>query len=134
MIDTEIHSVANGSQRSARLRLVGGTDASLRRRRRELGPAAELDDAALVALARDGHTVAFESLYRRHAAFALNVAARIQGNSTDIEDIVHDAFIRAHQRLNELRDASLFRSWLGSIVVRLVRTRLRRRRLLGVLG
>ena len=28
----------------------------------------------------------------------------------------------------------LFRSWLGSIVVRLVRTRLRRRRLLGSLG
>src|SRR5512143_3267839 len=109
----DLCNVARGTERQQRLRLVGGTDRDVRRRRRELGPAGELDDAALVALARDGHTVAFEALYRRHATFALNVAARIQGNATDIEDIVHDAFLRAHQRLSELRDASLFRSWLG---------------------
>jgi RNA polymerase sigma-70 factor, ECF subfamily len=126
--------MAQSSERHQRLRLVGGTQAAVRHRRRELGPAGELDDAALVALARDGHTVAFEALYRRHASFALNVAVRIQGNATDVEDVVHDAFLRAHQRLNELRDTKLFRSWLGSIVVRLVRTRLRRKRLLTVLG
>ncbi len=62
------------------------------------------------------------------------MAVRIQGNAGDVEDVVHDAFLRAHQRLAELRDAALFRSWLGSIVVRLVRSRLRRRRLLSVLG
>jgi RNA polymerase sigma-70 factor (ECF subfamily) len=95
---------------------------------------AELDDAALVALARDGHVAAFESLYRRHATFALNVAVRIQGNASDVEDVVHDAFIRAHQRLTELREPALFRSWLGSIVVRLVRSGMRRRRLLTALG
>jgi RNA polymerase sigma-70 factor (ECF subfamily) len=33
-----------------------------------------------------------------------------------------------------LRDQTAFRPWLGSIVVRLVRSRLRRRRLLGALG
>ena len=88
----------------------------------------------LVALARDGHVAAFETLYRRHVGFALNVAVRIQGNAHDVEDVVHDAYVRAHERLHELRDASLFRSWLGSIVVRLVRTRLRRRRLLTALG
>ncbi|MFO0564530.1 MAG: sigma-70 family RNA polymerase sigma factor [Polyangiaceae bacterium] len=119
-------------QGSQRLRLVGGTEVETRKRRR--GPELELDDAALVALARDGHMAAFETLYRRHVAFALNVAVRIQGNSSDIEDIVHDAFLRAHERLAELREAGLFRSWLGSIVVRLVRTRIRRRRLLTALG
>ena len=117
----------------ARLRLVGGT-ATPRARRRALGPAAELEDAQLVALARDGHREAFEALYRRHDGFALNLAVRIQGNATDVEDVVHDAFIRAQHRMAELRDAELFRSWLGSIVVRLVRTRLRRRRLMTVLG
>lgn len=115
------------------LRLVGGTKVPATSRR-DLGPAAELEDAALVALARDGHASAFEALYRRHAGFALNVSVRIQGNSTDVEDIVHDAFLRAHQRLNELRDPALFRSWLGSIVVHLVRSRLRRRRLMSALG
>ena len=117
----------------ARLRLVGGTSAPKKASRR-LGPTAELDDAQLVALVRDGDSRAFEVLYRRHAGFALNLAVRIQGSASDVEDVVHDAFLRAHQRLKELRDASVFRSWLGAIVVRLVRSRLRRRRLLNALG
>ncbi len=122
------------SRNNARLRLVGGTTASADGARPQPNSASALDDASLVSLARDGHASAFESLYRRHAGFALNVAARIQGNSGDVEDIVHDAFIRAYQRLAELREPSLFRSWLGSIVVRLVRSRMRRRRLLSALG
>ena len=116
-----------------RLRLVGGTSAP-RRVSRKLGPTAELDDAQLVALVQNGDRRAFEVLYRRHSGFALNLAVRIQGSASDVEDIVHDAFLRAHQRLKELRDASVFRSWLGAIVVRLVRSRLRRRRLLNALG
>lgn len=133
MIGTEIpFGMANQNQ--ARLRLVGGTEAGAKKSPREPGSGSELDDAALVSLARDGHVGAFETLYRRHASFALNVAVRIQGNTSDVEDVVHDAFLRAHQRLTELREPSLFRSWLGSIVVRLVRTRMRRRRLLTALG
>src|SRR4029079_17248170 len=77
---------------------------------------------------------AFETLYRRHAPFALNLAVRLQGNATDVEDVVHDAFIRARAHVFERRERSAFRAWLGSIVVRLVRSRLRRRRLLVTLG
>jgi RNA polymerase sigma-70 factor, ECF subfamily len=47
---------------------------------------------------------------------------------------VHDAFLRAHYRMGELRDAAAFRAWLGAIVVRLVRSRLRRKRMLNALG
>jgi RNA polymerase sigma-70 factor, ECF subfamily len=91
-------------------------------------------DRELVSRARQAEVPAFESLYRRHAAFAFNLAVRIQGSSADVEDVVHDAFLKAQERLPDLRDASAFRPWLGSIVVRLVRTRLRRRKLLGALG
>ncbi|MDF3067147.1 MAG: hypothetical protein K0R38_2748 [Polyangiaceae bacterium] len=91
-------------------------------------------DEELVVRARRAEMPAFESLYRRHAAFAFNLAVRIQGSSADVEDVVHDAFLRAQERLPDLRDSSAFRPWLGSIVVRLVRTRLRRRKLLGALG
>jgi RNA polymerase sigma-70 factor (ECF subfamily) len=98
------------------------------------GSTLELEDAQLVSLARASDVRAFEALYRRHAAFAINLAIRIQGNATDVEDIVHDAFLRAYHRMKELRDRHLFRAWLGSIVVRLVRTRLRRRRLMMLLG
>jgi RNA polymerase sigma-70 factor, ECF subfamily len=117
----------------ARLRLVpGGADSAPE------GPGSgrvgHLTDAELVALAACDEMAAFETLYRRHAAFALNLAVRLQGNATDVEDIVHDAFLRAHSRLSDLRDPSAFRAWLGSIVVRLVRSRLRRGRLMRALG
>lgn len=113
-----------------RLRLIPGTAASGSAKEQDSGP----DDERLVARARRNDLLAFEALYRRHAGFALNLAVRIQGTANDAEDIVHDAFLRATERLGELREGSAFRAWLGSIVVRLVRTRLRRRRLLGSLG
>jgi len=93
-----------------------------------------VDDQRLIARALRSDLLAFELLYRRHSGFALNLAVRIQGSANDAEDIVHDAFLKASQRLSELREASAFRPWLGSIVVRLVRTRLRRQRLLRSFG
>jgi len=91
-------------------------------------------DGELVAAARRGETGAFEQLYRRHASYALALAVRVQGHSGDAEDVLHDAFLRVHDQLGSLRSDDSFRAWLSSIVVRLVRTRLRRRRLLSVLG
>jgi RNA polymerase sigma-70 factor, ECF subfamily len=92
------------------------------------------EDQELVGRARRSEARAFEALYRRHAEFAFNLAVRIQGSATDVEDVVHDAFLKAQERLSDLRDSAAFRPWLGSIVVRLVRTRLRRRKLLSALG
>ncbi|MCC6215928.1 MAG: sigma-70 family RNA polymerase sigma factor [Polyangiaceae bacterium] len=113
------------SESGPRLRLVGGGRPA---------SAPPGTDSALVARARAGERAAFEALYRRHAAVAIHLAIRIQGRATDVEDVVHDAFLKAHRSLDELRDGEAFRSWLGSIVVRIVRTRLRRRRLLVSLG
>jgi RNA polymerase sigma-70 factor (ECF subfamily) len=120
--------MAKASSGPVRLRLVGARE--LPSQKDAKGPS----DEALVSRACRRESAAFEMLYRRHAAFALNLAVHIQGTTADVEDIVHDAFVRAHERLVELRDTGAFRPWLGSIVVRLVRTRLRRRRLLTVLG
>ncbi len=94
----------------------------------------ELEDSELVALARVGEVAAFEQLYRRHAPYALALAVRVQGHAGDVEDIVHDAFLRVQDRLAELRADASFRPWLSAIVVSLVRTRLRRRRMLSLLG
>jgi len=102
--------------------------------RRQLAALAELDDARLVEIARAGDTLAFEALYRRHVSFAIHLATRIEGSARDIEDVVHDAFIKAFGRLSDLADPAAFRSWLGSIVVFAVRSRLRRLRLMSMLG
>jgi RNA polymerase sigma-70 factor (ECF subfamily) len=91
-------------------------------------------DGELLQQARVGQSAAFEQLYRRHAPRALALAVRVQGSRIDVEDIVHDAFLRAHARLGTLRDGDAFGGWLASIVVSLVRTRLRRRKLLARLG
>ena len=100
---------------NARLRLVGGTEAVAQKPAREPGAASALDDASLVSLARDGHASAFEALYRRHAGFALNVAARIQGNTSDVEDVVHDAFLRAWRHLDRFQAGRPFRPWLLTV-------------------
>jgi RNA polymerase sigma-70 factor, ECF subfamily len=94
----------------------------------------DLPDAQLVALGCKGDTRALERLYRRHASFAIHLAARIEGSSRDVEDIAHDAFIRAFERLNDLTDPAAFRAWLGAIVVHKVRSRMRRARLMALLG
>jgi RNA polymerase sigma-70 factor, ECF subfamily len=95
---------------------------------------ADVPDGQLVALAATGDSRAFEALYRRHVAFALHLATRIEGSSRDVEDVVHDAFLRAFERLADLADRNAFRAWLGAIVVHAVRSRLRRHRLMNLLG
>jgi RNA polymerase sigma-70 factor (ECF subfamily) len=122
----------------ARLRLIPGGETSPEgpspASGTRSGPLTQLNDSQLVSLVASGETRAFEALYRRHAPFALNLAVRLQGNATDVEDLVHDAFVRAHERLADLREPAAFRAWLGSIIIRLVRTRMRRRKLLRALG
>lgn len=98
------------------------------------GQLATLSDAQLVALGCQGEVQALEILYRRHAAFAIHLAARIEGSSRDVEDIAHDAFMRAFERLGTLTDRAAFRSWLGSIVVHAVRSRMRHQRVMSALG
>lgn len=95
---------------------------------------AGLDDGQLVLLGAQGEQRALEILYRRHAAFAIHLAARIEGSARDVEDVAHDAFLKAFTHLGDLADPRSFRSWLGSIVVHAVRSRMRRTRLMNVLG
>ena len=112
----------------------GPAAAAVPRRRQPGAQLAALSDAQLVALGCKGEVAALEVLYRRHAAFAIHLAARIEGSSRDVEDIAHDAFVRAFERLDDLTDRAAFRSWLGAIVVHAVRSRMRRHRLMSVLG
>ena len=89
------------SQRS-RLRLIQGSsndgldDDALEERGADSEAAAirELGDECLVTLAAKGDSRAAEMLYRRHAPFAFNLAVRIAGSTQDVEDVVHDAFLK----------------------------------------
>ena len=59
------------------------------------------------------------------------IALSILGNSADAEDVAQEAFLRAFQKFDLLREAEKFRSWVNRIVFRLALNRKRayRRRL-----
>ena len=91
-------------------------------------------DAALVVAARAGEAWAQEALFRRHARMALGLAHRLLPQDNEVDDLVQDCFVSALKRLSALDNPQAFAAWLGSIVVRAVSKRLRRRRLLSRLG
>lgn len=93
-----------------------------------------IGDADLVLSAREGDRFAQSALYQRHSPQAARLAARLLGSHTDVEDVLHDAFLEALTKLDQLRDPGVFRSWLLRIVVMNVRQRLRRRVLQRRLG
>lgn len=63
-----------------------------------------MDDAALIVRARAGDADAFEELVRRHYRAAFAVALATAGSRQDAEDACQDAWVRALERLDSLRN------------------------------
>jgi RNA polymerase sigma-70 factor (ECF subfamily) len=72
----------------------------------------ELDDATLVARAREGDLRAFEALVRRYQRRLYHLALRMTGCSGDAEDVVQEVFLTAWRRLPEIRDDAALSGWL----------------------
>ena len=84
-------------------------------------------DVPLVAAARRGDRAAFGALYRRHARLVQAVLlARVAPDSVD--DLLHDVFLVAMDRLGSLRDDAAFAPWLATIARRRAADWRRRRR------
>jgi RNA polymerase sigma-70 factor (ECF subfamily) len=62
-----------------------------------------LQDGDLVERAQKGSEDAFEKLYYRHLDKLYSLAYGIVGNQADARDVVQDTFLRAYQRLPQLR-------------------------------
>ena len=76
-----------------------------------------MSDAELVAHVRCGCDDAFAEVYRRYRAPLRSFAARIlAGTSQDADDVVQDAFIRAHRGLRVTSRPMTLRPWLYMIV------------------
>jgi len=73
-------------------------------------------DAQLIAATRAGSAAAFETLARRYYRLAFAVALAHTANRADAEDVCHDAFVRAAERLEECRRPERFAPWLCTIV------------------
>ena len=62
-----------------------------------------LDDEHLAMLVGRGDSSAFETLYDRHHAALLAFCRHMVGNREDGEDVLQQAFLRAHKALAEGR-------------------------------
>jgi RNA polymerase sigma-70 factor, ECF subfamily len=84
-------------------------------------------DAQLVARVRDGDVEAFGQLAERYERSLLALALATLRDFHEAEDAVQATLLRAFRRLETLRDASKFGSWLTQIaqcqVIEAVRTR-----------
>jgi len=83
-------------------------------------------DLVLRAARRDGE--AFAALIRRYERVALSVAFSVLGNADAAGDAVQDAFLRAWQRLADLKEPGSFATWLCGIVRNLAIDACRRNR------
>jgi RNA polymerase sigma-70 factor (ECF subfamily) len=80
----------------------------------------------LVRQAQRGDPQAFASLIDRYERAALATAYGVLGDASSSADVVQDAFLRAWQRLHELRRPSQFAGWLLRMVRNLAIDSLRR--------
>ncbi|WP_431928982.1 RNA polymerase sigma factor [Amycolatopsis tucumanensis] len=71
-----------------------------------------LDDATLVARARDGDVRAYEQLVRRYQGPMYRLALRMLAAAGDAEDVVQEVFLTVWRRLEQLQDDSAFVGWL----------------------
>lgn len=85
------------------------------------------DDASLVAALRDRHPAALAAFHDRYATHMLRMLVRILGQDSDLEDILHEVFVRALSSIHTLRDPSCLTPWLVKVAVLTARTCLQRR-------
>ena len=71
-----------------------------------------LDDATLVARARDGDVPAYEQLVLRYQGQMFRLAMRMLASRGDAEDAVQDVFLAVWRRLGQLQEDAAFVGWL----------------------
>jgi RNA polymerase sigma-70 factor (ECF subfamily) len=86
------------------------------------------DEIALVAGMRAGRADAGAAFYDRHVRAIQALAFRLMGPDPELEDVVHEIFVRALDSLSALRDPATLKSWLFGIAVRAVAIRFQKRR------
>ena len=74
-------------------------------------------DPSVVARARDGDRDAFRALVERHSRYIFSLAHRMTGNAQDAEDVVQEAWLKAHKQLSRFEARADFRTWMHRITV-----------------
>jgi RNA polymerase sigma-70 factor (ECF subfamily) len=75
-------------------------------------------DKVLVRAVFAGEKAAYETLYDRYAPLVRAVCYDTTGNLADAQDLAQDVFMRAYEKLDQLRDPARFGKWLVGIARR----------------
>jgi RNA polymerase sigma-70 factor (ECF subfamily) len=74
-------------------------------------------DETAVARARDGDREAFRTLVERHSRYLFRVVYRLTRNTEDAQDVVQDAWLKAHAQLGRFEARANLRTWLTRIAI-----------------
>jgi RNA polymerase sigma factor (sigma-70 family) len=77
----------------------------------------EQRDPSVVARAREGDRDAFRALVETHSRYIYSLAHRMTGNAQDAEDVVQEAWLKAHKQLSRFEARADVRTWMHRITV-----------------
>jgi RNA polymerase sigma-70 factor, ECF subfamily len=87
-----------------------------------------VEEAPLVALAKEGDATAFSELVRRYEGKIFRLAQHVTGNREDAEDVLQETFLKAYEHLDQFQGNSKFYTWIVRIAVNQALMKLRRRK------
>jgi RNA polymerase sigma-70 factor (ECF subfamily) len=85
-----------------------------------------MDELAAVTASQAGDKAAFGILIDRHYKNIYRYAYHCTGNHQDADDICQETFLRAYDRIGQLKNESCFREWLFTIASNLSRKRIKK--------
>jgi RNA polymerase sigma-70 factor (ECF subfamily) len=86
------------------------------------------NDAQLVESVRQGHPAAVAHFYSSFVRLVHRFLFRILGPDSELDDVLHDTFVRALESIHTMRNPELLRSWLIGVAVVTAKTRIQSRK------
>ncbi len=90
---------------------------------RSSGPLDKEQELKLIEEFNAGDESVFDQLVLLYSPRLFRVAYGLLGNTQDAEEVVQDAFVRAHKALKNFRGDASFETWMHRITVNLARNR-----------
>lgn len=84
-------------------------------------------DAALVAAVRAGQRGAWAALFDRYGAYVERLIVRVVRLDSEVPDLIHEVFARALEGIDQLKEPTALKGWLGSITLFTARAWIRKR-------
>ena len=99
-----------------------------------LAKTTQWDDAMLVSRALASDPFAENVIFRQHAPYLLNLAARLTRRMSDSDDVVQETFLIAFRKMENLDNPEALRPWLIRILISQIKKSFRIRRLKAFFG